>query len=395
MNLEKVERRMEIISCRSNDDVAMTAFRFRYQVYGAEMGWDDPGIDHDRKTYIDEFDATARIYVAIKDGAAIATCRSVYDRDYDFRRDLPRSIFNMLGLETFLQEYAGTLAISTKFAISPSHRGSLAAHLVTAKMFDDIIDDGIDFVFSWCAPYLLGFYSQLGFHTYTQAISDKNGLWTPIVLATRDWKHLKDIKSPFYKQLEKKGLCHGTHASVDWFRANFGDRLDAIAAKYDENVLDKIFSLDGGGNSYNNLQNISIFNSMTAEDVNKIIGSSRILNFAADESIIQTGQIQDEMFIILEGEVEATLETPRSPVLKFGPGHVFGEVALLTRAKRVADYRATIPSRLAFLTRQGLAKLMKVEPELSARLLYNISQSLSLKMLQTVDELRRLGSQTS
>ena len=77
-------------------------------------------------------------------------------------------------------------------------------------------------------------------------------------------------------------------------------------------------------------------------------------------------------------------------VLRFGPGHVFGEIALLTRAKRVADYKTTVVSRLAFLTRQGLAKLMKVEPELAARLLYNISQSLSLKMLQTVSELRSL-----
>lgn len=383
---------MDIICCRSREDVALTAFRLRYQVYGAEIGVDDAAIDHERKIYTDEFDAVARIYVAIKDGAAIATCRSVYDRDYDFRRDLPRSVFDMLGLEKFLKEHAGTLAISTKFAISPSHRGSLAAHLVTAKMFDDIVDDGIDFVFSWCAPYLLGFYSQLGFHTYTNAISDKNGLWTPIVLATRDWEHLRDVKSPLYKQLEKKGLCERTHTSVDWFHDKFGNSLDTAAAVYNDSVLDKIFSLDGGGNSSKDLQNISIFNSMAAADVNKIIGSSRILSFAAGESIILTGQIQDEMFIILEGEVEATLETPRSPVLRFGPGHVLGEIALLTRAKRAADYRATIPSRLVFLTRQGLAKLMKVEPELSARLLYNISQSLSLKMLQTIDELRRLSS---
>lgn len=383
---------MDIICCRSREDVALTAFRLRYQVYGAEIGVDDAAIDHERKIYTDEFDAVARIYVAIKDGAAIATCRSVYDRDYDFRRDLPRSVFDMLGLEKFLKEHAGTLAISTKFAISPSHRGSLAAHLVTAKMFDDIVDDGIDFVFSWCAPYLLGFYSQLGFHTYTNAISDKNGLWTPIVLATRDWEHLRDVRSPLYKQLEKKGLCERTHTSVDWFHDKFGNSLDTAAAVYNDSVLDKIFSLDGGGNSSKDLQNISIFNSMAAADVNKIIGSSRILSFAAGESIILTGQIQDEMFIILEGEIEATLETPRSPVLRFGPGHVLGEIALLTRAKRAADYRATIPSRLVFLTRQGLAKLMKVEPELSARLLYNISQSLSLKMLQTIDELRRLSS---
>lgn len=383
---------MDIICCRSREDVALTAFRLRYQVYGAEIGVDDAAIDHERKIYTDEFDAVARIYVAIKDGAAIATCRSVYDRDYDFRRDLPRSIFDMLALEKFLKEHTGTLAISTKFAISPSHRGSLAAHLVTAKMFDDIVDDGIDFVFSWCAPYLLGFYSQLGFHTYTNAISDKNGLWTPIVLATRDWEHLRDVKSPLYKQLEKKGLCERTHTSVDWFHDKFGNSLDTAAAVYNDSVLDKIFSLDGGGNSSKDLQNMSIFNSMAAADVNKIIGSSRILSFAAGESIILTGQIQDEMFIILEGEVEATLETPRSPVLRFGPGHVLGEIALLTRAKRAADYRATIPSRLVFLTRQVLAKLMKVEPELSARLLYNISQSLSLKMLQTIDELRRLSS---
>lgn len=383
---------MDIICCRSREDVALTAFRLRYLVYGAEIGVDDAAIDHERKIYTDEFDAVARIYVAIKDGAAIATCRSLYDRDYDFRRDLPRSIFDMLGLEKFLKEHAGTLAISTKFAISPSHRGSLAAHLVTAKMFDDIVDDGIDFVFSWCAPYLLGFYSQLGFHTYTNAISDKNGLWTPIVLATRNWEHLRDVKSPLYKQLEKKGLCERTHTSVDWFHDKFGNSLDTAAAVYNDSVLDKIFSLDGGGNSSKDLQNIGIFNSMAAADVNKIIGSSRILSFAAGESIILTGQIQDEMFIILEGEIEATLETPRSPVLRFGPGHVLGEIALLTRAKRAADYRATIPSRLVFLTRQGLAKLMKVEPELSARLLYNISQSLSLKMLQTIDELRRLSS---
>lgn len=382
---------MDIICCRSDDAAAEAAFRLRYQVYGAEIGVADAAIDHDKQIYIDEFDSAACIYVAMKDGAAVATCRSVYDRDYDFRRDLPNSIFDMLGLDNFLHDYSGALAISTKFAISPSHRGSLAAHLVTAKMFDDIIEDGIDFVFSWCAPYLLSFYSQLGFYTYAHAISDRNGLWTPIVLATRDWKHLKDVKSPLYKQLEKKGLCDGTHASVEWLHANYGDALDVAAAVYDDSALDRIFSLAGTGNSGRDLQNISIFNSMSAEEVNKIIGSSRILHFAAGDAIIQTGQIQDEMFVILEGEVQATLETPHTPVLRFGPGHVFGEISLLTRAKRLADYKATADSRLAFLTRQGLAKLMKIEPELSVRLLYNISQSLSLKMLQTVSELRKLN----
>ena len=134
---------MDIICCRSDDAAAEAAFRLLYQVYGAEIGVADAAIDHDKQIYIDEFDSAARIYVAMKDGAAVATCRSVYDRDFDFRRDLPNSIFDMLGLDNFLHDYSGALAISTKFAISPSHRGSLAAHLVTAKMFDDIINNAV------------------------------------------------------------------------------------------------------------------------------------------------------------------------------------------------------------------------------------------------------------
>lgn len=383
---------MDIICCRSTDAAAEAAFRLRYQVYGAELGVEDAHIDHERQIYSDEFDAAARIYQAVKNGTAIATCRSVYDREFDLRQNLPRSTFEMLGLEEFLAAFGGRLAISTKFAISPSHRGSLAAHMVTTKMFDDIIEDDIAFVFSWCAPYLLSFYSQLGFRTYTHAVSDNNGLWTPIVLATRDWKHLAEVKSPLFKQLQKKGLCDEIHPSVEWFHATYGEMLEVSAAHYDDSVLDEIFSLDIGGTSCREMQTISLFNSMTADDVKKIIGSSRILNFMAGETIMQTGQIQDEMFIIIEGEVEASLATPHSPVLRFGPGRVIGEIALLTRAKRVVDYKATEKSRLVFLTRQALAKIMKVDPELATRLLYNIAQSLSFKMISAVADLRKLSS---
>lgn len=46
---------------------------------------------------------------------------------------------------------ASALAISTKFAISPSHRGVFATNLIAAGMYRDFLDDGIDFVFSGCA----------------------------------------------------------------------------------------------------------------------------------------------------------------------------------------------------------------------------------------------------
>lgn len=381
---------MEIVCCRSTDDAAEKGFRLRYQVYGAEIGVYDTAIDHDNGIYVDQYDEFARIYLAIKDDRAIATCRSLYDRDYDFHERLPKSVGSLLGIENFLKSHAGSLAISTKFAISPSHRGSLAAHLVTARMFDDLIDDGINFVFSWCAPELFDFYSQLGFHMYSRAVSDENGLWTPIVLATRDWEHLKKIKSPLYRQLDRKNLCGATHASVSWFYENYGGSLGSFLADYDDSILEKLLSGGGASHPGYQLQDIGIFNSMTSEDVKKIIGSGRVLQFAAGEDITLTGQIQDEMFIIVEGEILEKRLDGALPSSIIGRGQVIGEIAMLTGTVRSTDCVATCDTQLVSFSRKNLARIMKASPDLAARLLYNISRLQSYKLLRANQDMAAL-----
>jgi hypothetical protein len=39
---------MEIICCRSTDDIARKAFRLRYKVYCTEMAFHDDAIDHQK-----------------------------------------------------------------------------------------------------------------------------------------------------------------------------------------------------------------------------------------------------------------------------------------------------------------------------------------------------------
>lgn len=380
---------MEIICCRSTEEAAEKAFRLRYKVYGAELHVDAPGIDHQKQTYIDQSDGESRIYVAIKDGEAVATCRTLYDRDCHFPDHFTKPLFQSLGIRTFLQDRPGTLALSTKFAISPSHRGSLAAHLITARMFEDLVEDGIEFVFSWCAPYLFTFYTKLGFHMYSHAVSDHNGFWTPIVLPVRDWKHLQSLRSPLFKHLEKRQLCQGAHPSVTWFHDHFDSSLDEFVSEYEDSVLDKIFLLSRHYAQSHDLQDISIFNSMTREELKSVIEADKVLHFLAGEEIIRTGQLQDEMFMVIDGEVDVILDEGSSLVAKLRPGQVFGEIAMLTRTTRTASCRAATDVQLAFLSRQGLSRLMKVEPDLAARLLYNLSKSLSLKLLRTNGMLRK------
>lgn len=374
---------MEIIRCASTSEAAQKAFRLRYQVYGHEVGVDDPYIDHMNQIYEDELDQYCRIYVALKDDQAIATVRTLYDREYDFSGRLPESMKSMLGIEPFLTKYPNTLAISTKFAISPNHRGTLAANLVTTKMFRDFIEEDINFVFSWCAPYLFNFYSQLGFHMYSRSISDKNGLWTPIVLPTHDWKYLHEIQSPLRKHIDKAKIDDPIHHSVKWFRDTYGELLENFVASYDEHVLDKIFAFGADQSSRDEHQHISIFNSMAPDDIKKIIGSGKLLRFASSQIVIESGQITDEMFIVVDGEIRVSFKNSDLLSFKIGPGQVFGEVSMLSSTSRSADCIATKDTQLAIISRQNLLRLIRVEPELSTQLLFNLAASLSLKLRRT------------
>lgn len=382
---------MEIVCCNSTSEAAQLAFRLRYRVFGSELRFQEDSIDHENGIYKDQFDERARIYVAIKNGEAIATARVVYDRDYDFAKQ-PDFLINSIGLDKFLAHYAGSLAVSTKFAISPNHRGSLAANLITAKMYGDLLDDEIDFVFSMCAPYLLGFYSQLGFRMYSRSVANSIGLWTPIALVTHDWRHLQNIKSPLLKQLDKRGLCGEERSSVKWFYDNCGEFLEAFVSSYDDNTVEKILRFSGDGNSRIELQESGIFGSMSADDIRKIMGSGKILQLSSGDSIIQTGQVTDEMFIVIDGEIEVSFADADLPSFKVGPGQVFGEISMLSRTARTADCSASADTQLAILSRQNLERLIKVEPELAARLLYNLSRSLSLKLSRTNEYMKALVS---
>ena len=374
---------MEIIRCDSSSEAARKAFRLRYQVYANELRLDDPYIDHKNEIYEDPIDQHCRIYVALKDGEAIATVRALYDREYDFVGGFPEPIRDMLGIENFLTHYPKSLAISTRFAISPNHRGSLAANLVTARMFKDFIDEDINFVFSWCAPYLFNFYSQLGFHMYTRSVSNQDGLWTPIVLPTKDFAYLQEIRSPLRKQIDKAKLDDPVHPSVAWFRGAYGDMLEKYVANYDENILAKIFAFGGDQSPKAVHREISIFNAMTAEDIKKIVGSGKLLRFKSGQFVIESGQITDEMFVVIDGEIKISLKGADQLSFKIGPGEVFGEVSMLSRALRTADCVATQDTQLAIISRQNLQRLMRVEPELSTQLLFNLASSLSLKLRRT------------
>ncbi|WP_395686846.1 cyclic nucleotide-binding domain-containing protein [Aestuariivirga sp.] len=380
---------MNILRCKSTDEAAQQAFRLRYKVFAAERGYGAEEKDHEFSSSRDIVDDYAHIYVAIKDGEVIATVRTIYSRDCDFRKVIPGEVAEAWKIEAFLETFPDALAAASQFAILPQYRGSLAAALIMSKIYSDLLDDDIDFLFSICSTYLIEFYSHIGFQVYSPTYADDVGFTTPIISVVRDWRHLEAIKSPTLKQLAKRKLCTGEHPSVAWFHDTYGDKLNAFVSDHTEVTLNKMLAL-GASPETSDYGQVSIFQSMSAEDITDITAAGKLFNVAAGQHILQTMQQDDEMYVVVEGEVLERRLDGELPSFRLSQGQVLGEVGLFTGTIRSTDFIAVTDVQLASISRQRLERLMKTKPELSCRLLFNLARIQSLKLIRANQDMLAL-----
>lgn len=84
--------------------------------------------------------------------------------------------------------------------------------------------------------------------------------------------------------------------------------------------------------------------------------------FSPGQSIIKTGDIGNEMFIIGHGQVEIIVNQNR--IAHLGDGQFFGEIALLEETVRNADVVSTTYCDLYKLSKENFLKTIKKHPEL-------------------------------
>jgi hypothetical protein len=258
-----------------------------------------------------------------------------------------------------------------------------------SRIYSDLLDDDIDFLFSICSTYLIEFYSHIGFQVYSPTYADDVGFTTPIISVVRDWRHLEAIKSPTLKQLAKRKLCTGEHPSVAWFHDTYGDKLNAFVSDHTEVTLNKMLAL-GASPETSDYGQVSIFQSMSAEDITDITAAGKLFNVAAGQHILQTMQQDDEMYVVVEGEVLERRLDGELPSFRLSQGQVLGEVGLFTGTIRSTDFIAVTDVQLASISRQRLERLMKTKPELSCRLLFNLARIQSLKLIRANQDMLAL-----
>ena len=127
---------------------------------------------------------------------------------------------------------------------------------------------------------------------------------------------------------------------------------------------------------------------LSASQADQLRRAARRIEFAAGSLIVSVGHEAGSVFLIVAGEVEVYLEVNGSfekRLTTLGPGMSFGEMAMVNRERRTANVRAIVDTTCYEVAFAGL------DDALRSRLLINLAQQLSEKLLRAEREMQLLG----
>lgn len=148
----------------------------------------------------------------------------------------------------------------------------------------------------------------------------------------------------------------------------------------------------------NALRQSPLFAGMYVWQIKKLVLASEVRKLAAGERIIEEGTIGREIYLMLDGTVEACKRKSDGTVdrlRRMGVGELFGEVAPLSGCKRTADVVAVAPTRVLVLSWRRIERLTHIYPILAFRLFRNLTRIIGARLTQTTEYKGERETETS
>lgn len=131
-----------------------------------------------------------------------------------------------------------------------------------------------------------------------------------------------------------------------------------------------IEALDNVRRRKRDLRRVDIFQVLPEESMDRLALLANTRHYLEGEAIIREGDEGDELYIVRTGEVIVWTGTGGNSVeiARLGPGRFFGEMALLTGARRKATIRAGKDCELLVVGKEALGGVLAEHPELAERI---------------------------
>lgn len=189
-------------------------------------------------------------------------------------------------------------------------------------------------------------------------------------------------------------LRHGvaTHQMVLWametlFKLERFDQLVELSQRHsklfsgEEDWMIRIrdtVNLWSGWYNGDGLHNVSIFQFFSVPERTSLVKAGKVLEYKEGEYVVHQGDTGDSLYLIVSGMIIVTLDDPdkgSKEVARLGEGNYFGEMSLLTGAKRNANCLAlTSECRVMEISIADFVPIIRGKSDILAALATDIAQ---------------------
>jgi len=343
-------------------------YRFRYTVYVEEMGRYQGSADHAGRRLVEPDDEHSWIFSARDDdGEVVGTARLSWGGNGFTERQIDE-----YGLAPFLAELpSGHVALGERVMVRSDLRGSgLVEELLECRDATGLAHD-VRIQFSACEPHLLSLYLGRGRRTYaTRNINTPEaGYLIPLVAFPQGADALLGV-----------GAGVGEEEMAPCVAAILAGGGGAVMSPLMTGADDYALHLRAAMHEIE-AQDISAFHGFTDDEVERCLGHSNVIECALGDRVLKKGGVARNIFVVLDGTLEARDGEQVVGVIR--SGEVFGEMAFLLERPRTLDvYAASDSVRVLSLSESTIRKMVGVDPGVAAKLLFNISKMLCVRIVK-------------
>jgi CRP/FNR family transcriptional regulator len=141
------------------------------------------------------------------------------------------------------------------------------------------------------------------------------------------------------------------------------------------------------------LHRVPVFSALAEEELAKVAEVTVPRRFDAGEIVFREGDESDTCYVVRSGHVRAVREHQdgRSITLaRFGPGDIFGELAMFDNERRSATVEALERAEVIAILGGDMRRLLKEHPDIAVKLL----SALGRRLRETNERLARQSFQT-
>jgi CRP-like cAMP-binding protein len=127
------------------------------------------------------------------------------------------------------------------------------------------------------------------------------------------------------------------------------------------------------------LRRVPLFAALADDELALVAEAAESVHISAGEVVFREGDYSNSCYVISSGHASAVREHPAGRAItlaRFGPGDVFGELAMLDDERRSATVQAMDELDALMIPGEVMRRLLRERPEIAVRMVVSLGQKL-------------------